>query len=121
MKSPIDKRQQMISNGVCRTTFHEHQKKVASKPIKGPLLSAAIFLSVSGAFSTRPHYDCSTQTQYYLSGGIYLLAGTEGINYTCVSGSGTCTYYTNDGITFLPCQPGVYCTSNCDPPGSRRH
>lgn len=47
------------------------------------------------------------QTQYYFSGGIYLSAGAEGVNYTCVSGSGTRTYYTNDGITFLPCQPGA--------------
>ena len=84
------------------------------KKIKGMLLSSAIILSVSGAFATRPQYDCSTETQYYLSGGTYLLAGTEGVDYTCVSGSGTCTYYTNDGINFLPCQSGLYCTSNCD-------
>lgn len=104
--------------------MHEHPKKIimtASKKFKGPLLSAAIILSVGGAFTTRQHYDCSTQTQYYLSGGTYNLAGTEGVNYVCVSGSGTCTYYTNDGITFQPCQPGIYCTSNCDLPGSSRH
>ena len=83
------------------------------KKIKGILLSTAIILSVSGAFATRPQFDCSNDTQYHLQGGSYTLAGTEGVNYVCSQGSGTCTYYTLDGINFLPCQPGVYCTSNC--------
>jgi hypothetical protein len=83
------------------------------KSIKGILLSAAILLSISGVVATRPQFDCSTYTQYYLSGGTYVLAGTEGVNYVCISGSGTCTYYTTDGVNFLPCQPGVHCTSNC--------
>ncbi|HEV2479238.1 MAG TPA: hypothetical protein VGS79_06230 [Puia sp.] len=93
----------------------------ASKKIKGILLSTAIIISVSGVLATRPQYDCSTQTQYYLSGGTYFPAGTEGVNYICISGTGTCTYYTNDGINFLTCQTGVYCTSNCNVPGSPRH
>lgn len=83
------------------------------KKIKGTLLSTAISLGVSGVFATRPGFDCSNDTQYHLSGGGYVLAGTEGINYVCTSGSGTCTYYTTDGINFYPCQPGTYCTGNC--------
>lgn len=83
------------------------------KKFKWTLLSCAIILSVSGAFANRPRFDCSNETQYFLSGGTYHLAGTEGVNYTCNAGTGTCTYYTDDGITFFSCQPGTYCTSNC--------
>ena len=106
-----------------KSQMHAPKKIIMAprKKIKGSLLSAAIILSVTGAFTTRPHYDCSTQTQYYLSGGTYLPAGTEGVNYICLSGSGTCTYYTNDGINFMPCQFGVYCTGNCDVLESPRH
>lgn len=99
-----------------KSQIHEHPKKIimtASKKIKGMLLPTAILLSVSGAFATRPQFDCSNQTQYHLSGGVYSPAGVEGVNYVCSQGSGTCTYYTTDGINFLPCQPGVYCVSNC--------
>ena len=91
------------------------------KKFKGILLSSAIILSVSAAFGTRPKLDCSNDTQYYLSGGTYLLAGTEGVDYTCASGTGTCTYYTSDGITYIPCQPGLYCTSNCEVSQKRTH
>ena len=107
-----------------KSHIHEYQKKIitaASKKIKGIFLSAAIAISVSGAIANRPPYDCSTNTQYYLSGGTYFLAGTEGVNYICISGGGTCTYYTTDGINFLACQPGVYCTSNCGAPRSVKH
>lgn len=91
------------------------------KKIKWILLSSAIILSVSGAFATRPQFDCSNDTQYYLAGGTYNLAGTEGVNYVCSQGSGTCTYYTEDGVTFYPCQPGTYCTSNCFTRGMSSH
>jgi hypothetical protein len=91
------------------------------KKFKGILLSSTIILSVSGAFATRPQFDCSNDTQYYLSGGTYLLAGTEGVNYICSAGSGTCTYYTTDGITFFPCQSGIYCTGNCDVPFTKTY
>jgi hypothetical protein len=106
-----------------KSQIHEHQKKIimtASKKIKGMLLPTAIILSVSGAFATRPQYDCTNSTQYHLAGGSYILAGTEGVNYVCSSGSGTCTYYTTDGINFLPCQVGTYCTSNCFTPGNSK-
>jgi|GEM_PF-407681 len=83
------------------------------KKFKWTILSLAVIVSVCGAFVTRPHFDCSTMTQYYLSGGIYFPAGEEGVSYTCTNGSGTCTYYTNNGITYFPCQAGLYCTSNC--------
>ena len=81
--------------------------------IKWTLMSAAILLGIGGAFATRPHFDCSNMTQYIYTGGGYLPAGTEGVNYVCAAGSGTCTYYTTNGINFFPCQAGTYCTSNC--------
>jgi len=83
------------------------------KKFKWTILSLAVIVSVCGAFVTRPHFDCSTMTQYYFQGGVYFPAGEEGVSYTCTNGSGTCTYYTNNGITYFPCQPGLYCTSNC--------
>ena len=50
------------------------------KKFKWSVLSLAVILSVCGAFATRPHFDCSNMSQYYLSGGVYLPAGTEGVN-----------------------------------------
>lgn len=81
------------------------------KKFKWTLLSAGILLSICSAFATRPPFDCSNDTQYYLSNGSYLEAGEEGIDYICQSGAGTCTYYTLDGITFLPCAQGIF--DNC--------
>ena len=83
------------------------------KKFKWSILSLAVILSVCGAFATRPHFDCSNMSQYYFSGGVYLPAGTEGVNYVCSSGTGVCTYYTPDGLSYFECQPGLYCTSNC--------
>jgi hypothetical protein len=83
------------------------------KKLKWTLMSAAVVLGIGGAFATRPHYDCSNDVQYYYAGGVYSLAGVEGVTYICAAGSGTCTYYTNDQITFYPCQVGSYCTGNC--------
>jgi hypothetical protein len=91
------------------------------KKLKWTLSSAAIIISISGAFANRPPFDCLSYTQYYFAGGVYNIAGTEGVNYICVSGSGTCTYYTEDGIDFYPCQTGSYCTSNCFIRGTTRH
>jgi hypothetical protein len=83
------------------------------KKFKWSILSLAIILSVCGAFATRPHFDCSNMTKYYLSGGVYFTAGEEGVNYICSQGTGTCTYYTTNGINFYACEPGLFCTSNC--------
>ena len=83
------------------------------KKFKWSVLSLAVILSVCGAFATRPQFDCSNDTQYHLVGMVYTPAGTEGVNYICTSGSGTCTYYTTDGINYFPCMQGTYCTSNC--------
>lgn len=76
-------------------------------------MTAAVVLGIGGALATRPHYDCATETQYYKSGSSYLPAGVLGVDYECAAGEGTCTYTTTNGIKFIPCQAGVYCTSNC--------
>jgi hypothetical protein len=84
------------------------------KKIKWTLMSLAILLAVGGAFATRPHWDCSNLTQYYMSGGQYFAAGVEGLDYICTGSTGTCTYYTPDaGLHYYQCQIGTYCTSNC--------
>ena len=85
-------------------------KKVKVKWIVMPL---AIIVSVCGAFATRPHFDCSQDTQYRLVGGVYQQAGTLGVTYTCTQGTSACTYYTTDMIHYFQCQVGTYCTSNC--------
>ena len=83
------------------------------KKFKWSILSLAIIVSVCGAFATRPHFDCSNMIQYALIGGVYSPCGTEGVNYVCSAGSGPCTYYTTNGVTFFECQVGTYCTGNC--------
>lgn len=83
------------------------------KKVKWTIMSLAVILSICGAFATRPHFDCSNMTQYYFAGGVYSPAGQVGIDYICVNGTGTCTYYTPDGLNYYICQPGTRCTSNC--------
>jgi Family of unknown function (DUF6520) len=83
------------------------------KKLKWTLMSAAVVLGIGGALATRPHYDCSNDVQYIIVGGVPRMAGTEGVDYTCTEGNGTCTYYTPDQINYYECQVGTYCTSNC--------
>lgn len=91
------------------------------KKIKWTLMSLAVSLAVSGAWFTRPgHDDCSNSVQYIFSGGSYVLAGEVGVDYICIGGDGTCTYYTSDNVNFYPCQFGTYCTSGCDLPQKER-
>lgn len=81
------------------------------KKVKWSLMSLAVLFSICAAFATRPRFDCSNMTQYYFQGGIYLEAGTEGIDYQCETGTGTCTYYTADGIHYFTCALGQF--DNC--------
>lgn len=78
------------------------------KKIKWTIMSLAIIFSICAAFATRPKFDCSQVTQYYYTGGTYMPAGSYGVNYICVGGSTTCTYYTPNMINFYPCQLGSY-------------
>jgi len=83
------------------------------KKIKWTFMTLAIVLAISGAFATSLHQDCKGAVQYKLSGGNYVLAGTLGVDYICVTpSSAICTYY-KVGSTYTPCMNGIYCTSNC--------
>lgn len=74
-------------------------------------MSLAVLFSICAAFATRPHWDCSNMEQFYYQNGSYLPAGTEGIDYICQSGAGTCTYYTADGLHYYTCALGIF--DNC--------
>lgn len=76
------------------------------KKIKWSIMSLAVIFSIAAAFTTKPHFDCTTWPQYYYTGSQYLPVA---LNYTCAQGIYTCTYYsTNGGLTYSPCVAGVY-------------
>jgi hypothetical protein len=91
------------------------------KKIKWTLMSLAIALSIGGALATSPRLkqDCQAATQYYYNGTGYVLAGTYGVTYLCVTSTNTCTYY-KVGSTYVPCMSGAYCTSNCKTTGASK-
>jgi hypothetical protein len=79
------------------------------KKIKLSILSLAVIFSISAAFATKPHFDCSQLQQYYNTGSGYAPVSQL---YGCMQGSTTCTYYTlNGGISYSPCTVGTY--NNC--------
>lgn len=84
------------------------------KKIKLSIMTLAIALSIGGAFATSPRVTqtCAGATQYYYNGNGYVLAGKLGTDYLCESSAQVCTYY-KVGSTYVPCQDGVFCTSNC--------
>jgi uncharacterized protein DUF6520 len=71
------------------------------------IMTLAILLSIGAAFASRRSIDCSSATQYYYNGSGYTNAGTEGVNYICLTGSTVCTYY-KVGLNYIPCQQGQY-------------
>lgn len=76
------------------------------KKIKWSILSLAVIFSITAAFATKPHWDCSFLPQYYYNGSGYLPVAQQ---YGCMQGAITCTYYTqNGGISYFPCTTGVY-------------
>jgi len=81
------------------------------KKLKWSIMSLSVVFSICAAFATRPHFDCSNMTQYYFAGGTYNDAGREGVDYTCQAGTGTCTFYTPDGIHYYTCSTGLF--DNC--------
>ena len=77
------------------------------KRIKWTIMTLIISLSVGGALATAPQHDCRTDTQYYLTGGAYMPAGTFGVTFLCDAGINPCTY-TFDGVNYWPCRQGSY-------------
>ena len=68
---------------------------------------AAVVISLTAAFATKPQPSCTMEPQYYYNGAAYIAAGILGKDYYCLNGTGTCTYYTA-GNTYQPCQAGTY-------------
>lgn len=79
------------------------------KKLKVILMSVAIVGAVSGAFATKPTFNCFNEQQYHFIGGQYLpVDGDFGTAYGCQGAPvGTCTYWFN-GSSFQPCRLGTY-------------
>jgi hypothetical protein len=74
------------------------------------LITAAIVISIGGAFASKKQNGCVYATNYRLAGGSYQEVGVLGVDYFCWDLPGTCTYYKpNAGVEYyLPCRSGVY-------------
>jgi len=78
------------------------------------LMVIAVTAIIGGTVAaSKPRYaSCETSTQYYKVDDAYLPAGEEGVDYNCMTGTGTCTYYRPDPVghpdLYLPCHTGEY-------------
>ena len=78
------------------------------KRIKLVIMTAAILLSIGGAFATKIHQDCRYAQQYYYNGSGYTaVTGELGTTYICMDTPGTCTYYLAPG-GYATCQLGSF-------------
>ena len=75
--------------------------------IKLAIMTAAIFLSIGGAFVTRANTDCTLNQQYFLNGSNYVATGIFGHDYYCGDSPGTCTYVLSGG-SYVQCRMGAY-------------
>lgn len=75
-------------------------------------IAIAILAAVSGAFATRPCFDCSYSQQYVWTGAGYTPVGEFGVDFDCVVTAGTCTYYKPEPVlkpnVYAPCHQGAY-------------
>ncbi|AEV99402.1 hypothetical protein A4D02_26560 [Niastella koreensis] len=73
-------------------------------------ISIAIVVGIGGAYASyKQDGICSFYIQYRYTGGTYVPAGEEGIDYACVGGIGICTYYQpSPSSGYLPCHFGFY-------------
>ena len=79
--------------------------------IKLAFIAVAIVAGVGGAFATKPSAFCEGQQQYYKYGNSFLPAGVYGVDYTCVSAPGTCTWVLESPYepgSYIPCRNGAY-------------
>ena len=79
--------------------------------IKLIIMTLAILSSIGGAFATRPHYDCTFNTQYFWNGSGYSPAGTFGITFACLQSPNTCSYVLVNGV-YTQCRIGTYTAIN---------
>jgi hypothetical protein len=79
--------------------------------IKLAFTATAIIFAIGSAFAFRP-CTCEGWTQYYWNGSSYVPAGQDGVDYTCWTTAGTCTYYIPDPFghpnTYAPCKTGAF-------------
>ncbi|HLI92622.1 MAG TPA: hypothetical protein VKU83_03405 [Puia sp.] len=66
------------------------------KKIKWTIMTLAVIVSISAAVGFRPKPVLSGL--YYYNGTAYLPAGTEGVNYVCLSSTDVCTYILQNGV-----------------------
>lgn len=59
-------------------------------------MSLAITISIAAAVAFRPKPVSSGL--YYYNGTAYMPAGTEGVNYVCLSSTNICTYILQNGV-----------------------
>ncbi|HXD76590.1 MAG TPA: hypothetical protein VN616_02220 [Puia sp.] len=65
------------------------------KKIKWTIMAFVIAAGICSAFATRPRPV--TSGLYYYNGQQYLPAGTEGINFVCITSPEICTYILSGG------------------------
>lgn len=80
------------------------------KKIKFALVGTAIIGGISAAIATTNFKaPCEFMTQYVNLNGEYVMAGTYGLDYFCVSSVGICTWYKPwPGSDWTPCRGGFY-------------
>ncbi len=78
------------------------------RKFKPLLLSLAVVFVVGAALAANRVAACP-QPEYYKVGNNYFPAGIEGIDYSCETGTGICTYYYDQSFgQYRPCKPGKY-------------
>jgi hypothetical protein len=81
------------------------------KKVKIILISCSIFFAIGTVVATDPKKCllCEYYPQYRNFNGVYMNAGTLGIDYICTDEGTTCTYYKPwPSSPYTPCQPGTY-------------
>jgi hypothetical protein len=81
------------------------------KKLRIILMSCTVLFAIGSAVATKPKCGlCELYTQYRYVNGIYMQAGTLGINYYCEEDDpAVCTYYKPTPTSgYLPCTWGAY-------------
>ena len=81
------------------------------KKFKIIFISIAIVAGVAGAFASNRQAMCESYPQYFKWGNSYFAAGNYGVDYTCLSGPGNCTWYQPnpyDPNSYAPCRTGQF-------------
>ena len=73
-------------------------------------ISIAIVVGIGGAYASyKQDGICSFYIQYHYTGGVYVPAGEEDVDYACIGSAGVCTYYKPSiSSPYLPCHFGTF-------------